>query len=47
MKGQSQRKRTFPQRSTVLPKRKAEQTRTQRHWNTFYETWRFRQWNKN
>lgn len=47
MKAQSRRKHSFLHNSPALPERQAEQARTQEHWNTFYETWRFRQWNKN
>ena len=47
MKAHFQKKHPFRQEAASLPERQAEQIRTQEHWNTFYETWRFRQWNKN
>ncbi len=47
MKDRFSEQHPFRRESPTLPERQAEQTRTQEHWNTFYETWRFRQWNKN
>ena len=47
MKKNPKQAERFRQEACRLPDRRLEQERCLRRWNTFYETWRFRQWNKN
>lgn len=46
MKKHPQNSDFLPQEAPGLWEQQAEEQHTREHWNRFYETWRFRQWNK-